>query len=475
MRALSLLSLTLLGALSAPAVRAQAAVDKTALNTVNVTREVRPGVRVPGTPDSLNASVTLRYGPARPRAVLLLMPGYLGGAGSFDRLARQIVALDRGVAVWAVDRRANLLEDQAALAQADRARLEALVRTGLPVRPARDLGFLRDWGLDTTLRDWRAAVLEARALTPDVFIGGHSMGAGLAGLYAAYDFEGQPGYRDVRGLVMLDGTPDLLHGREVSAQDYRRGFWSTLGPVAGLDSLSRAPYVDTFYFGPKLASRADAQAQLAQLFPQAAAPPGGLTPLPATNLAAAMLQLEQRYALLPFLAVRSGKATNSLEQNNPLPRLLGAEEDARTVVGPQSTGRLIGWQSDPRAPTDAHDFVSRFWTPLADMVEWYFPQRLTLDVSAASADTRGTPMQALRVWHTAEVTTPVLGIAAEAGVTRESDYLRYGAQLLGRTTVKTLPDAAHLDIVTARGDQVARWILEWMRGFGPRTPDVNQP
>ncbi|MFC4637535.1 alpha/beta hydrolase [Deinococcus hohokamensis] len=475
MRALSLFSLTLLGALCGPGVLAQASPDEAALSRVSVTREVRPGVRVPGTPDALNASVTLRYGAPHPRAVLLLMPGYLGGAGSFDRLARQIVALDPSLAVWAVDRRANLLEDQAALARSDRARLETLVRTGLPVRPARELGFLRDWGLDTTLRDWRAAVLEARALTPEVFIGGHSMGAGLAGMYAAYDFDGQAGYRDVRGLVMLDGTPDLLHGREVSAQEYRRGFWSTLGPIAGLDSLNRAPYVDTFYYGPKLASRADAQAQLAQLFPQAPAPPGGLTPLPATNLAAAMMQLEQRYALLPFLTVRTGKATNTLEQSNPLPRLLGAEEDAQTIVGPQSSGRLIGWREDPLAPTDASDFVSRFWTPLTDMVEWYFPQRLTLDVSAASADTRGTPMQALRVWHTAEVTTPVLGIAAEAGVTRESDYRRYGGQLLGRTTVKTLPDAAHLDIVTARGSQVARWVLEWMNGFGPPASGTDHP
>lgn len=448
----------------APAVPAST-ISEAALKGVSAIRLVRPGVTVPGTPPALNASITVRYGAERPRAILLLMPGYLGGAGSFDRLARQIVALDPGVAVWAVDRRSNLLEDHASLAQAGKAELEAIVRSALPVRPARQLSFMRGWGLDTTLRDWRVAVLEARALTREVYIGGHSMGASLAGLYAGYDFDGHPGYLDVRGLVMLDGTPNLLNGRLISAHEYRRGFWGTLGPVTGLDAVSRMPYVNTFYYSPQRAIRGNAQARLAQLAPEERAPEGGLTSLPATNLAAAMLQIEQRYALLPFLAVHTGKATNTREEPNPLPRLLGAEEDAQTIVGPQLSRVPIGWRSDPQAPTDAQDFVNRFWTPLSDMTEWYFPQRLTLDVSAASLDTRGTPHEALRVWHTASIITPVLGIAAEEGVTKATDYWRYGAQVLGQTTVHTLPGAAHLDIVTARREQVARWLLDWMARF----------
>ena len=92
------------------------------------------------------------------------MPGYLGGAGSFDRLARQIVALDPGVAVWAVDRRSNLLEPQAKLARADPATLARIVQ-----RSASNVAFMKDRGPDATLRDWRMAVLEARQLTPNVF------------------------------------------------------------------------------------------------------------------------------------------------------------------------------------------------------------------------------------------------------------------------------------------------------------------
>ena len=113
---------------------AQAAADPP-LTRIPAVRVQRAGVTVPGTPAQYNASITVRYGASRPRAILLLMPGYLGGAGSFDRLARQIVARDPGVAVWAVDRRSNTLEPQAQLAGADTATLTRIVQDGLPVVP----------------------------------------------------------------------------------------------------------------------------------------------------------------------------------------------------------------------------------------------------------------------------------------------------------------------------------------------------
>ncbi|GGM10901.1 alpha/beta hydrolase [Deinococcus aerophilus] len=447
-----------------------AAPDEAALRRVAAVRVVRPGFVVPGTPPGLNASITVRYGPARPRAALLLMPGFLGGAGSFDRLARQIVALDPGVAVWAVDRRSNLLEPQAELAGASPARLAEIVRSGLPVRPPDSVTFMRDWGLDATLRDWRVAVKEARTLTPHVFIGGHSLGAGLAGLYAAYDFGGAPGSNgrgsdDLRGVVMLDGTPDLLGGDAMTRQSYEAGAPGPLGPLTGVKGLAANPYVDALYFGPGLASRGAAQARLAAAQPNAPAPAGGLVPFAATNLAAALLQLEQRYALLPFLTLRTGHATNAVEAPHLLADFLGGKNSV-WVAGPQDRRSPVGWQADPQAPTDPGDFVRRFWTPLGDYSEWYFPNRLLLDVAAARQGTRGTPFENdLRVWHTASV--PVLGIAAGEGVTTETDYRRSGALIPAPLTVHTLPGAAHLDITAARSDAVARWILAWMRGVTP--------
>lgn len=425
---------------------------------------VRPGAVVPDTPEELNASITFRFGAARPRAILLLMPGFVGGAGSFDRLARQIVALDPSVAVWTVDRRSNLLEPQLELARADQARLVQIVQRGLPAREPGSVAFMQSWGLDTTLRDWRAAVLEARTLTPNVFIGGHSLGGVLTGLYASYDFVGQPGFKDVRGLIMLDGVPEMSSIAPVTLEAYQRGSRTLVGTTPGLNGLAANPYLNVEFFNPVMASRAAAQARLMAFRPDAPAPVGGLTDFPATNLAAGLLQLEQRYALLPFTTIRTGRPSNAREVRSLTALALGW--DSYRVIGPLDPGRPVGWQSDPAAPVDALDFAGRFWRPLTDYTEWYFPNRLTLDVSAVGVGTRGTPFESqLPVWHTRSVTTPILGIAAQYGLTKENDYRRYAALTYAAVTTHTLPGAAHLDITAARKADVARWILDWMRSL----------
>ena len=47
----------------------------------------------------------------------------------------------------------------------------------------------------------------------------------------------------------------------------------------------------------------------------------------------------------------------------------------------------------PLLQPPARDFVRRYLTPQSDYAEWYFPQRLTLDVNAANLGTRGTPFE----------------------------------------------------------------------------------
>ncbi len=451
-----------------PAVPARVTTPSNAvLARVPAVRVVRPSFVVPGTPPELNASITIRYGPVKPKTILLLMPGFLGGAGSFDRLARQIVALKPETAVWTVDRRSNLLEPQAEVAAANPAQLAQIVQNGLPLRSRESVSYMRDWGLEVTLRDWRVAIREARTLTPEVFIGGHSMGGSLTGLYAAYDFDGPPadtgrGSDDIRGMVMLDGAPGLLSKQPLTVQNYDDGTEGVLGPLTGLKKLPEDPYVDAIYFGPKLASRAAAQARLAANQPNALAPSGGLVNYPATNLAAAMVQLEQRYALLPFLALKTGRATNAVEGNNLIAAVLGGK-DSYWVAGQQDRNKPVGWQADPADPTNPQDFVKRFWTPLSDFSEWYFPNRLSLDLAAVRQGTKGTPFEKdLRVWH--KVSLPALGIVAGEGVSTAGEYQKYAALTGSNMTVRTFKEAAHLDIISARSDQVARWILEWMAG-----------
>ncbi|MBB6098908.1 hypothetical protein HNR42_002343 [Deinobacterium chartae] len=461
---------------SAPA-PAVSATHEQALARVEAQRVERPGWTVPGTPPELNRSVTVRYrspGRATPRAIAVLMPGFLGGAGSLDRLARQIVVLDPGVQVWAVDRRANLLEPQQTLqAAAGRtsAELQRLVREGIPPRAANELVYMSAWGLDVTLRDWRTAVLEARRLTPNVYLGGHSLGGVLTGLYAAYDFDGTPGYRDVRGLMMFDGVPGGTSGLpSVDERGYLEGFNTALGRSPGLNDLEQgraSPFVDVPVFSPLLASRAAAGALLAARDPNGISP-GGLVPYPATNLAAALVQLDRHYAPLDAFAVTTGQAVGAQESLS-LPAIVingwnGKGLSVRSIEGPQAGVFAVGWQPDPQAPTDALDFVRRFWLPTGDYLEWYFPSRLILDITATPLSTRGSPLEnRLKVWHTAQVNLPLLGVAAEDGITSEASYQTYAAQTRTRLETHTLEGYAHLDVVAARSDRLARWVVAFLR------------
>ncbi|WP_291425706.1 alpha/beta hydrolase [Deinococcus sp.] len=443
---------------------ATAAPTEQQLQAVPVDRVIQPGAVVPGTPSELNASISVRYGPAKPQRVLLLMPGYLGGAGDFDRLARQLVVLDPGLAVWAVDRRANLLEQRDQLENASDAELARIVRDGgLLRRPITEVSYMTAWGLDTTLKDWRVAVQGALTRTPNGYSGRQSLGGVLTGLYAAYDFAGQPGYKDVRGLILLDGYPGLLSSRPVTWKEYQgTGTANEFGNLPGLSGLEDYPYVNTVYFGPRLASQVMAQARLAVHAPTAQAPQSSLALWPMTNQAAAMIKMDARYSLVPFLTLNSGHATNVNEAGRLLPRLLGSNGGLR-ITGPKDPHVLIGWQDDPDALTASQTFLTGFSNALGDGSEWYFPMRLVLDVAAAGIDTTGTAFQEeLPVIHNREVNLPVLGIAAGSGVAREKDFKTYVAARPGDLTFRSLPGAAHLDILTAKSDQVAGWIVDWL-------------
>ena len=60
--------------------------------------------------------------PLAARAIVIAMPGFLGGAGSLEGIARSVVraGVDSEPAeVWAIDRRSNALEDLAGMDAAE--------------------------------------------------------------------------------------------------------------------------------------------------------------------------------------------------------------------------------------------------------------------------------------------------------------------------------------------------------------------
>lgn len=199
---------------------------------------------------------------APPRAIVILVPGFLGGAHNFTPLAQQLVRRFNGnLEAWVVDRRPHQLEDRRGtlyglerLASSDEdGFLDALqfyfpdsspVGTNpFPTNPddsdvngngvldppfplpdalggstpfqrhaQDDARFAAHWGLDTYARDWKVLVDHARSVVGPsglVLFGGHSAGTGFSGIFAAYDFDPGPGvdaaHDHIDGLLLLEG------------------------------------------------------------------------------------------------------------------------------------------------------------------------------------------------------------------------------------------------------------------------------
>ena len=69
-------------------------------------------------PSKYDKAYVTKFGPRSAKSVLVLMPGFQGGAGDFTLDAREIVKRVPGLQVWAVDRRSQALEDTSRFADA---------------------------------------------------------------------------------------------------------------------------------------------------------------------------------------------------------------------------------------------------------------------------------------------------------------------------------------------------------------------
>jgi cysteine-rich repeat protein len=177
-------------------------------------------------------------GAGDPDAVLILVPGFAGGAHSLKGVSEHMVAraAEAGnivLEVWAIDRRTNFLEDDAGavLAESENDGRLALdwyfgddLGFALDARLARravfhagsDLAFLANFTYRVFALDIDAMVEEALALpsAPTVFLGGHSLGTVFTARYAASDLDAgagvEAGHAKLGGLVLFEGGGDSL-------------------------------------------------------------------------------------------------------------------------------------------------------------------------------------------------------------------------------------------------------------------------
>ena len=192
----------------------------------------------------------------KPDAVLILVPGFEGGAGDFRILAENLIVRARtegfGLEVWAFDRRTNQLEDGEGLDIAEEflspeialdwlyggelgSSLHPLLAAGPNRRaifydPQADVPFLAAWTNLVFSRDIDAVVEAAHGVVRNgnVFLGGHSAGTGFTARYAATDFNltgagaPLPGYTKLRGLVLLEGVGGSTGGAPLTADTLDR-------------------------------------------------------------------------------------------------------------------------------------------------------------------------------------------------------------------------------------------------------------
>jgi pimeloyl-ACP methyl ester carboxylesterase len=352
--------------------------------------------KAPG-PRAYDRLEVTKFGSAKAGTVLVLVPGTNGGRGDFSLTARRLVEDVPGLQVWAVDRRSQKLEDTKVFADALAGRVTpkamfdyyagwiadpSITPHYQPPDPSK-LGFAADWGLRVQLEDVKRVVDKARAGgARRVILGGHSLGASVAVAYASWDFAGRAGYKDLDGVVLIDGglrgsfdSADLAQARTRLAAIRKQPFLDLLGLglpwVTGILSESAAILALKDPTGPSVG-------QAFPLLPAAFRPP-----IPVTNAG------QFGYA---FDATTSPKELGLIQVRSGT---LGANGD--WVDGEVSPIRRV---------------AETFGQEPANAVEWFYPARLNLDVDAASplTETAAANYLGLRLKHARAADVPVYAL-----------------------------------------------------------------
>jgi hypothetical protein len=388
-----------------------------------------------------------QLGPRGADRVVVLMPGTNGGAGSITLVAGDIVARVPRTQVWIVDRRQQAFEDTEVFERRDP---DVALDHYLGFKYRRVLGedvpFVAGWGLATQLRDLRMVVRRAARGGREVVLGGHSAGASMAVAYAAWDFGGRAGWRDLAGLVLIDGG---LLGTfdEANLARARRELEDIRGGDVFLDLLGFGiPEVGGIFaqVGALFAyERPDARSTLQEfpLLPDVFKPP-----FPVTNEAQFGYAFDASTSprSLGLIHVRAGELADS---GDPRP-----------------------WRHGELTPL--RRFARAFSANRPNATEWYYPRRLLLDIDAAS-DLRmnaAARFLGLRLEHGREIDLPLYAYGTDLSNGRVARGARRLARFsrIERPTVVDDERASHLDPTSAAParNRFLKTVVPFLRRIG---------
>jgi pimeloyl-ACP methyl ester carboxylesterase len=321
---------------------------------------------------------------------------------------------------------------------------------------------MRHWGLAVALEDLRAAVARARAAVGAagrVLLGGHSMGGMLAQCYAAWDFDGAPGHREVDGLVLLDGA---VAGPEWTATtglaQYREGEAALAAGEAVWNDPRRGA-------APRIGVLAQVAA-LAALLPGWRERPSLVAPLVAGIFALPEGVLLTNEAAFGFLVDAETSPISTYRAH------VGALDPEPIAVAAGQP--LLGWRSHAECgePTDLAAVASAL-TQIdgTNGMEWYGARRLNAEIDLSSNLDSSDPITrelaeaaGLRLLHNAAVALPAFGAVAGNEPNR-ARYDWYKSRIPGAVTLGIFPEYDHLDPLFAGpegGNACLLALAEWI-------------
>ena len=389
------------------------------------------------TPAELNNTRVIRYrieGVDEVDAIVLAIPGFLGGAQSFDGLARSVVRLGAesgtSIEVWAIDRRSNLMEDLTGMNAAEREQdpeiatryytenAEVDGKTFAGFRGQADVSFISEWGLETHIEDFRRIVdlVPQASQKGHVFLMGHSLGGSLTELYAAWRFtsDDQRGFDQLAGLIMVDGvlgdTPTSQVDYETDVNGIRSGDSDRYANLLGLGTtvFSQAEISSLrVHFDPEGIVEDAARDSILALLTTATIPK-------LTNAAALGLAFDGEYEPLSFVRTSIGRLQGGPVETYTHPIFMAE------FTRPSDPDATYGWtdalDTDPPEYTPIENLARAFTIGESNFAEWYFPERIGADVGAAAGaniDENGWQVaHGIRAFDGKLIDAPVLCIPA---------------------------------------------------------------